>query len=198
MSRSRIWLCRLLATILILGSAVLRILYLACDCPLDLSSDEAHYWDWSRRLDWSYYSKGPLVAWLIRLSCELLGPWSVQHTGSLTFAVRFPAVVCGALLLWALYQLTVETTGRHGLALAVVAAGSTMPVLHAGASLMTIDAPYTACWAWALVFAWRAVTAGEPGASATGGRPWAWPLAGLLVGLGILAKYTMVLFLPSL
>jgi hypothetical protein len=24
-----------------------------------LASDEAHYWEWSRRLDWSYYSKAP-------------------------------------------------------------------------------------------------------------------------------------------
>jgi hypothetical protein len=29
-------------------------------------------------------------------------------------------------------------------------------------------------------------------------KPWAWPVAGLLVGLGILAKYTMVVWLPSL
>ena len=62
--------CRLLAVALIVGSALLRLLYLACNCPLDLSPDEAHYWDWSRHLDWSYYSKGPGVAWLIRLSCE--------------------------------------------------------------------------------------------------------------------------------
>jgi undecaprenyl-diphosphatase len=33
-----------------------------------LSGDEAHYWEWSRRLDWSYYSKGPMVAYLIALS----------------------------------------------------------------------------------------------------------------------------------
>ena len=32
---------------------------------LDLSPDEAHYWEWSRRLDLSYYSKGPLIAYLI-------------------------------------------------------------------------------------------------------------------------------------
>src|SRR5439155_373752 len=45
--------CRLLAVALIVGSALLRLLYLACNCPLDLSPDEAHYWDWSRHLDWS-------------------------------------------------------------------------------------------------------------------------------------------------
>ena len=40
---------------------------------LELSPDEAHYWEWSRRLDWSYYSKGPFVAYLIALSTALGG-----------------------------------------------------------------------------------------------------------------------------
>src|SRR5262245_24447064 len=112
--------CRVAAVLLILAAAVLRLVYLACDCPLDLAPDEAHYWDWSRRLDWSYYSKGPLVAWLIRGSCELFGGWSVQLTGNEMLAVRLPAVVCGSLLLLALYVLTVQVYRSERLALAVV------------------------------------------------------------------------------
>src|ERR1041385_3692302 len=95
--------CQILAALLIVGAAVLRLIYLANDCPLDLAPDEAHYWDWSRHLDFSYYSKGPLVAYLIRAGCEIAGPWSEQHTGSLAFAIRLPAVLCGSLLLAALY-----------------------------------------------------------------------------------------------
>jgi hypothetical protein len=64
-----------------------------------------------------------------------------------------------------------------------------LPLIAAGSSLMTIDAPYTCCWAWALVLAHRAVFRGSA---------WAWPLTGLLVGAGILAKYTMGVFVPSL
>ena len=33
--------------------------------PLDLSGDEAYYWDWGRNLDWGYYSKPPGIAWLM-------------------------------------------------------------------------------------------------------------------------------------
>ena len=69
---SRDRLCHALAGLLILSAASAHLAYLALACPLDLAPDEAHYWDWSRRLDWCYYSKGPLVAWLIRGSCELL------------------------------------------------------------------------------------------------------------------------------
>src|SRR5262249_16011682 len=146
-------LCPWLALALILAAAAGHLLYLANDCPLDLAPDEAHYWDWSRNIDWSYYSKGPLVAWLIRASCELMGPWSEEATGSLMFAVRLPAVVCGSLLLVSLYVLTVQVTARPRLALAVVAGALTLPLVNVGSSLMTIDSPYTCCWGWALVFA---------------------------------------------
>jgi hypothetical protein len=183
-----VWLCRLLTLGLILGAAFLHVAYLANHCPLDLSPDEAHYWDWSRHLDWSYYSKGPLVAYLIRGGCELFGPWSMHATGSLMLAVRLPAVLCGSLLLLGMYILTVQVYGRESLALALVALALTLPIISAGACLMTIDAPYTCCWAWALVLAHRAIFRGAG---------WAWPVCGAVVGLGILAKYTMIVFVPS-
>ncbi len=180
--------CPWITALVILGAALGHLVFLARG-PLDLSPDEAHYWDWSRHLDWSYYSKGPLVAWLIRLSCELFGTWSERVTGSLTFAIRLPAVICGSLLLWSMYLLTVEVFARPRLGLAVVAGGLTLPLIAAGSFLITIDSPYTCCWGWALVFAYRAVQ---------GKSSWAWEATGLMIGLGILAKYTMVLFPASL
>src|SRR5271168_1754492 len=84
--------CRLIAALLIFGSAVLRLAYLGYHCPRDLAPDEAHYWDWSRHLDWSYYSKGPGVAWLIRASLEFFGNLSISLTGSELLALRFPSV----------------------------------------------------------------------------------------------------------
>src|SRR5438105_10556542 len=89
-----VWRWRLLAILLILGAAGLHVAYLAVDCPLDLAPDEAHYWDWSRHLDWSYYSKGPLVAYLIRLGSALAGSWSQKIMANEMLAVRLPAVVC--------------------------------------------------------------------------------------------------------
>ncbi len=183
-----VWRWRTLAALLIVGAAGLHLAYLAFDCPLDLVPDEAHYWDWSRHLDWSYYSKGPLVAYLIRASCALSGSWSLQLTDSHMLAVRLPAVLCASLLLVSLYVLTAQVYHREGLSLAVVALTLTSPVMAAGASLMTIDAPYTCCWGWALVLGQRAIFRHTP---------WAWPALGLVIGLGILAKYTMVLWIPS-
>ncbi len=182
--------CRLLAACLILGSAVLHLAYLANHCPLDLAPDEAHYWDWSRpeHLDWSYYSKGPLIAYLIRGGCAVAGSWSVEHTGNLALAVRLPAVLCGSLLLLSLYVLTVQVYRCEVLALAVVGMGLTLPLLAVGSSLMTIDAPYTCCWGWALILGHRAIFRGST---------WAWPLLGAVLGVGMLAKYTMIVWIPS-
>jgi 4-amino-4-deoxy-L-arabinose transferase-like glycosyltransferase len=189
MGSSAMWRWRVLTLLLILAAAALRIGYLAADCPIDLAPDEAHYWDWSRHPDWSYYSKGPLVAYLIRGSGLVFGGLSRFLTGSEMLAVRFPAVLCGSLLLVAVFVLTVQTHRREALAFAVVAVALTLPPLAAGSTIMTIDAPYICLWAWTLVLAWRAVA--RDGLAA-------WLATGLLIGLGILAKYTMVLFIPSL
>jgi hypothetical protein len=183
------WHWRLLAVALIILSAAGHIVYLASSPPLDLAPDEAHYWDWSRHLDWSYYSKGPLVAYLIRLGCLVAGPWSQQFMGNEALAVRLPAVLCGSLLLLSVYVVTVQVFRNEKWAAAVVGLALTLPLVVAGSSLMTIDAPYTCCWGWALVCVHRAIFRSSA---------WAWPLAGLFIGLGILAKYTMLLFVPSL
>lgn len=178
---------RWLAGLLIVGTALVRIAYLGWICPLDLAPDEAHYWDWSRHLDWAYYSKGPLVALLIRGSLTLFGPLSVALTGSEMLAVRLPAVISGSLLLTSLYVLTARIHRKESWALGVVAIALTMPMVAAGSTLMTIDAPFMCLWSWTLVAAHAAVFRGNR---------WGWPLAGLLIALGILAKHTMVLWFP--
>ena len=41
--------------------------------PFDLGPDEAHYWEWSRHPDLSYYSKGPVIAYLIYIGTAIFG-----------------------------------------------------------------------------------------------------------------------------
>jgi 4-amino-4-deoxy-L-arabinose transferase-like glycosyltransferase len=180
--------CVFIAAALILLAAGLRVAFLL-NGPLDLAADEAHYWDWSRHPDWSYYSKGPLIAWVIGAAHALLGPLSEALTGNIAFAVRSPAVLFGSLLLVAMYTLAVQVARDHRLALALLAVLLTQPAISAGSTLMTIDSPYTCAWAWALVLTLHALRT-DAG--------WAWVSAGAVVCLGVLAKYTMALFIPSL
>src|SRR5687768_14021726 len=75
--------CRGIAAGVLLAIFLTNVCYLTLNCPISLAEDEAYYWDWSRRLDLSYYSKGPLAAYLIRASCAMFG--------DVMPAVRLPA-----------------------------------------------------------------------------------------------------------
>ncbi len=144
-----------------------------------LAPDEAHYWEWSRRLDWSYYSKGPLVAYLIALSTRL-----GDHT---EFWVRLPAVLLGIGLAGLAYVLARRTFQSERAGFLSVVFLSLMPLYAAGSILMTIDPPFVFFWGLAGVFLWRAVRRrGEM----------AWLGVGLAFGLGLLSKYTMFMLLP--
>ena len=61
-----------IAAYTLLGVTVLRLLWLAGN-PIDLYPDEAQYWLWSRVPAFGYYSKPPLVAWLIALTTAVFG-----------------------------------------------------------------------------------------------------------------------------
>lgn len=179
---------RWLAVALIVLVTIIRLIYLFYFCPYDLAPDEAHYWDWSRHLALSYYSKGPLVAWIIRAGCELFGDAALSTNGTLMPAVRVPAVLCGSGLVAGLYVLTWQTYRNDKLAFAITLVANLMPHLTLCSTIMSIDPPFLCAWIWALVFGrWAMID----------GRHWAWPIAGLFVSLGILAKYTMALWLVS-
>jgi len=118
---------------LFLGFAVTFHLWFIASGRLDLAPDEAHYWTWSNRLGWSYYSKGPMVAYLIALSTRL--------GGDTEFYVRLPAVIlsAGTGLLTFLLARDVCGSARAGLD-AVLTLGA-MPLAQVGPILMTYDTP---------------------------------------------------------
>src|SRR3954465_13494178 len=105
------WCRTILALVLALGF-LSHVRYLTHDCPLDLSGDEAQYWDWSRNLDLSYYSKGPLVAYIIRASCAAFGDTMP--------AVRLPALVLGTCTLVVTYLLARRLFASDRVALGAV------------------------------------------------------------------------------
>jgi 4-amino-4-deoxy-L-arabinose transferase-like glycosyltransferase len=172
--------------LLVLGAA-LNVWFLINHCPFDLSGDEAHYWEWSRHLDISYYSKGPLVAYIIAAGRFAFGDLSRQLVGNESLAVRVPAIILSIFTGLGLYVLALRTTRRPAIALAAVAITATIPIASAGSMLMTIDAPLACCWVWALVCVHAALESGSLRA---------WLACGVLIAIGTLAKYTMVLLFP--
>lgn len=173
--------CRLILLALLAVGFLGHLRFLTNDCPFDLSGDEAHYWDWSRELDWNYYSKGPLVAWIIRGSCAVFG--------NTMFAVRLPALVLAILTALLTYSLAKRLFRSERLALGVVLLNHLVPMFIAGSLLMTIDPPFFFCWAAATYLAALALLEN---------RRWAWVGVGLALGFGFLAKYSMGLWLVGL
>jgi Dolichyl-phosphate-mannose-protein mannosyltransferase len=165
-----------------------QIAFLVFGCDWDFCNDEAEYWAWSRRLDWSYYSRGPLIAWVIRLATELLGGLSVKLTGSLMFAARLPAVLLGGLTAWGVFRLASLTTGQRRAAMMSVVLLPAIPILAIGGVVITSDTPLVCCWTWAAVWTYR-------GARSDDLRSWV--AAGLIGALGVWAKYSFLAFPAS-
>lgn len=161
--------------------ALLRIIYLAFFCPYTLIEDEAQYWVWSRMLDWSYYTKGPGVAWVLWCFTAILG--------DAEWVVRLPAVIAGAIAAVSIAGLAFDITRSVRIALLSAVAITIIPAYLALAMLMTIDGPLVACWSLAAWCAWSA---------AVRNRWWCWPALGLVLAVGVLFKYTILLLIPGL
>lgn len=174
--------------VLCLAVFAARALYLWLASPYDLSEDEAFYWEWSLRLDWSYATKGPGIAWAIWLATHLFG--------TSTAAVRMVAAVSGMIGGLAVGGLAAELSwSRNGDAARASRAGlvgaalfALAPVFQSTALLSTIDGPFVACWGLGAWGAWRALT----GRSASG-----WLVLGAAVGVGFLFKYTILMLIPG-
>lgn len=140
----------------------------------DLHFDEAQYWEWSQQLDWSYYSKGPLVAWLIALSTNLFGhgEWQVRLFAWLAYSVFLVLLFVFACQFW-----QSRRAGWWAIAL-----GLTTPLYFPLGQVMTTDVLLFVCWTWALWAAWRAVVARQTTA---------WYELGAAVGLGSLTKLSI-------
>lgn len=154
-----------------------RVLWTAVSLT-DLAADEAYYWDWSRQLDWCYYSKPPMVAWLIGLSTRIGG-----HT---TAIVRMPATILSTLTILIIFFFARRAFSAKSAFFAALAFAVTPAVFLSG-WFMTIDAPLVFFWTLALYAVWRALYD-----SAT---PFAWwCIAGVATLGGILSKQMMMVF----
>jgi membrane-associated phospholipid phosphatase len=166
---SRQWLR---AGYLLIGIVLAARLGFLAAGTIQLSEDEAYQWTWSKHMDWSYYSKPPLIAATQYAGTHL---W-----GDTAFGVRFFSPVISAVLAFILLRfLAREVNSKAGFA--VVLASLSAPLLSAGGVLMTVDPLSVLFWTAAMLSGWRAVH--DPG-----NRAWLW--TGLWLGLGFLSKYT--------
>ena len=167
-------------TVLAVAAVTLaRVLWLATNQP-NLYADEAQYWVWAQDLRLGYYSKPPLIAWLIAGTTALCGDGEgcVRLASPLLHAAT-------ALLLGAAAARLYDR--RIGFWTALVYA--TLPAVSVSSTIASTDAPLLTAWAAGL---YALVQLREQPA------PRWWALLGLAVGLGLLAKYAMAGFVLSM
>lgn len=201
---------------LFLFLGLLTLMRLALIGGYELSPDEAYYYMWSQRPALSYFSKGPGVALTIGAGTSLFG--------ATPFGIRFfsPLLALGTSLILFffakhLYRVrsgtaaasgiaaenaeaaaptseaadnAAETRGEH-IAIWTVLTMNVLPIFNVGSVVMTIDPLSIFFWAAAMAVFWPALEK-SPRFSF-----W-WPLAGLLIGFGFLAKYTNAMLLLSI
>jgi len=170
------FLIRLL--ILIVFFSVLIRCIAIINTPLELSPDETQYWLWSKSLSWGYFSKPPLIAWLINLSNLIFGDYD--------FAVRIFAPILHGITALVIFYLSREITSdsvSHFLSSLI---WLTLPIVGVGSFLMSTDTPLMLIWTISLLLIVRAYKSENKTK---------WIIAGLFSGIGIYAKYAAI-YLP--
>jgi 4-amino-4-deoxy-L-arabinose transferase-like glycosyltransferase len=151
--------------------------YLALAAVVPPADDELYYWCWAKQLQLSYYDHPPMTAYMIRAATAVFG--------DTLFAIRLPAVVSTLTVLVVIGWLT---RPRRLLPLVIFT-----PLFTFGAVIVTPDTPLLMFWA--LYVAWL-VAAHNRIERPRDDRPWAfgeipfWLLGGVILGCGILGKYT--------
>ncbi len=141
-----------------------------------LYGDEAQYWAWGKNIDWGYYSKPPLIGWVIGGFTSVFGDNAL--------VVRLPSLVAHIGVASGLVAFARDRQASLPpsiLALAYL----TMPGVTLSSHIISTDPLLLVFYAWAMVWGYRFMH--HPDSTTA-----IW-LGGVL-GVGFLAKYAMVWF----
>ena len=158
--------------------AALVLLRLALAALLPIVQDETYYLAWARVPDWGYFDHPPAVAWMSSTALLAWGSPLAGRLGTMALAAAAFPFVAGLLLYAGVRERAAYLAG-------LLLSSFNLCAVVAGV-LTTPDAALLTAWCAALHEAAAALT----------GRRARWVGAGLAAGLGLLAKYNMVLIGP--
>ena len=162
----------------LLTIALLICIRLVFIFTLNLSDDEAYYWQYARHLSLSYYEHPPLVAWSNYLMMQVFG--------STAYAVRMSAFLYSigdSILVWLIAGTILKDKMKAFLS---VLALNIIPAYAIGGLMMLPDAPLGFFWLLTLYFLMKVFLEGK-------GQYWY--AAGIALGLDMLSKYHAI-FIP--
>eukprot|EP01137_Pigoraptor_chileana_P002889 Opistho-2@42363 len=135
-----------LCAALVIAAVVLVRIAIVIATPMEIGPDEAQYWRWSRTLDFGYYSKPPLIAWIIAASTAVFGDGES--------AIRLPSPILHGIAAMFLFLLGKQAfnprVGAWAAALYLL-----MPGITLSSTIMSTDAVLLPAWAAAIYFLWR-------------------------------------------
>lgn len=174
-AQSRTWYRRTLSLLAIF--LALRLLSLWLNNS-ELFFDEAQYWLWGREPAFGYFSKPPVLGWIIGMFTGLCGDSE--------FCIRLPSPLFHTATALVIYLTAARMFDeRTGFWSALIYA--TLPAVTLSSTLISTDVPLLFFWALALLSLYRFEAEDTLG--------WAL-LLGLALGAGLMSKYAMIYFLP--
>ena len=167
----------IVAIALIAAMTAMRVIYASL---IDLRTDEAYYWTWSKEHVLSFLDHPPMIAWFIRFGTAIFGDTN--------FGVRFAGIV--AMLVTQLLLADIVRRVTHDLRAIVLAILMPEAAVYYGLLMAKVSPdvaliPFAVAMIWALV---RLVESNDP--------RW-WLVAGVFAGLALLSKFTAVMLLPA-
>ena len=163
--------------IIVLTFILLRV-FAIISTPLELSADEAQYWLWSKELNWGYFSKPPMIAWLIHVSNNIFGDYD--------YSIRIFAPLIHGINALVIFRLSQEINDNYLAHFLSSLIWLTLPIVGVGSFLMSTDTPLMLIWTTSLLVIVKAYNSDNL---------FLWNLAGLTAGLALYAKYA-ALYLP--
>lgn len=160
--------------------AVLTLMRLVYASVLELRTDEAYYWTWSKENVLSFLDHPPGIAWFIRFGTAIFGDTNL--------GVRFAGIL--AMLVTQLLLADIVRRVTHDARAVVIAVLMPEAALYYGL-LMAKVSPDVALIPFAVAMVWALVRLHESG----DGR-W-WLAAGVFAGLALLSKFTAVMLVPA-
>ena len=161
---------------LLIAITAVRIIALAVS-NAELFFDEAQYWAWGQEPAFGYYTKPPLIAWIIGATSSLCGDTPL--------CVRLPSPVMHFATSLVIYALAAKLHSRR-VAFWAALIYALMPGTSISATLMSTDVPLLLFWAIGLLAIVHHVERPSLAAGVA---------LGVAIGLGLNAKYAMV-YLP--
>jgi 4-amino-4-deoxy-L-arabinose transferase-like glycosyltransferase len=165
--------------LILIGLLALRLIALFA-APWGLHGDEAQYWAWSQDPAFGYFSKPPIIAWVIGATTAIFGnaEWAVRLSAPFLHMATTVMIFLAARRFYG---------AQAGFWAALIY--TLMPAVWLSSFIMSTDAALLLYWATAL-HAWAALRDG-------GGWGRVVQL-GAALGLGLLSKYAMAFMVPVL